>query len=69
MNSGNPEQASTFPPKEREEPVLRASEEDRTFRIRPRETCRQTELWTQWTHAGSWLLMHPAWGMGAAQPG
>lgn len=33
-----------IPPGERGEPVLRASEEDRTFEIKPRETPKQTEL-------------------------
>lgn len=63
MSSGNPGQASTFPPGERGEPVLGISEEDRTFEIKPRETPKQTKLWT---HVGSWLLRDPAWGMGAA---
>lgn len=58
-----------IPPGDRGELVLRASEENRTFGIKPRETPRQTELWTQWTQAGSWLLRDAAWGMGAAQPG
>lgn len=63
MSSGNPGQASTFPPGERGEPVLGISEEDRTFEIKPRETPKQTKLWT---HVGSWLLRDPGWGMGAA---
>lgn len=55
-----------IPPAEGGEPVHRASEEDRTFGAKPCETPKQTELWTQQTHVGSWLLLDPGWGMGAA---